>query len=98
MTKLVYGKNNQVKFNSEEEKNTAINYILNSGNVDYNVHENNQNQGAWGPEDRIIFKTESGVPDCLKRNMTKGYPGIFGRINCKEFCEMIRSLAKKKND
>ena len=93
MSKLVYGENGQVRFFSEEEKREAIDYILNSPNVDFNIHENNQDQGAWGPEDRIHFKREEGVPECLKRNMTAGRPGLYGRINCKEFCEEIRQMA-----
>ncbi len=92
MSKLVYGENGQVRFFSEEEKREAIDYILNSPNVDFNIHENNQDQGAWGPEDRIHFKREEGVPECLKRNMTAGRPGLYGRINCKEFCEEIRKM------
>ena len=93
MSKLVYGENGQVRFFSEEEKREAIDYILNSPNVDFNIHENNQDQGAWGPEDRIHFKREEGVPECLKRNMTAGRPGLYGRINCKEFCEELRQIA-----
>lgn len=93
MSKLVYGENGQVSFFSEEEKREAIDYILNSPNVDFNIHENNQDQGAWGPEDRIHFKREEGVPECLKRNMTAGRPGLYGRINCKEFCEELRQIA-----
>lgn len=93
MSKLVYGENGQVRFFSEEEKREAIEYILTSPNVDFNIHENNQNQGAWGPEDRIHFKREEGVPECLKRNMTAGRPGLYGRINCKEFCKELRQIA-----
>ena len=93
MSKLVYGENGQVRFFSEEEKREAIDYILNSPNVDFNIHENNQDQGAWGPEDRIHLKREEGVPECLKRNMTAGRPGLYGRINCKEFCKELRQIA-----
>lgn len=96
MSKLVYGKNGQVYFNSEEEKREAVDYILTSSNVDFYIHENNQNQGAWGPEDRIHFKREEGVPNCLKRIMTAGNDGLYGRINCKEFCEELREEAKKR--
>ena len=96
MNKLIFGKNNQVRFESEEELRIAVEYILNSGNVDFDIHEDNQLQGAWGPEERIHFKSETGVPDCLKRNMTAGRPGLYGRINCKEFCEVIRDMAKIK--
>lgn len=46
MSKLIYGKNGQVRFDNEQEKQVAIDYILNSPNVNFNVHENNQDQGA----------------------------------------------------
>lgn len=97
MCKLTYGKNDQVVFKSEDEKKTAIEYILTSNNVDFGIHENNQNQGAWAPEDRIHFKKEDDIPECLKRNMTAGKQGVYGRINCKEFCEEIRAEAKKRS-
>lgn len=93
MSKLVYGKNGQVQFMNEEEKTEAIEYILTSANVNFRIHENNQDQGAWGPEDRIHFKSEEGVPECLKRNMTAGDRSNYGRINCKELCEEIRAIA-----
>ncbi len=96
MCKLVFGKKGQVRFDSEEELRFAIEYILSSDNVNFNIHEDNQNQGAWGPEDRIHFKHEAGVPECLIRNMTAGKTGIYGRINCKEFCDLIRSEARRR--
>ncbi len=98
MCKLIYGKNNQLVFKNEKEKQEAINYILTSPNVDFNIHEENQLQGAWAPEDRIHFKSEIGVPECLKRNMTAGRDGLYGRINCKEFCDEIRNLYDNKNN
>ena len=52
MGKLVFGKNGQVHFNNENEKQEAIEYLLTSDNVDFDVHEDNQEQGAWGPEER----------------------------------------------
>ena len=58
MGKLIFGKNGQVHFNNENEKQEAIEYLLTSDNVDFDVHEDNQEQGAWGPEERIHFKSE----------------------------------------
>lgn len=96
MSKLFYGRNHQIRFNNEKEKQTAFDYILNTPeNVNFKIHENNQNQGAWGPEDRIHFYREDGVPECLKRQMTAGRGKLYGRINCKELCEEIRGRAKK---
>lgn len=96
MSNLVFGKNGQVRFDSEEELRIAVDYILNSDNVDFEIHEDNQNQGAWASEERIHFKSEHGVPECLKRNMTAGKVGIYGRINCKEFCDMVRAEARRR--
>ena len=62
-------------------------------NVDFKIHEDNQNQGAWGPEERIHFYSEEGVPECLKRQMTAGRGDLYGSINCKEFCEELRQIA-----
>ena len=68
--------------------------ILNTpSNLDFKIHEDNQNQGAWGPEERIHFYSEEGVPECLKRQMTAGRGDLYGRINCKEFCEELRQIA-----
>ena len=96
MGKLIFGKNGQVHFDSEREKQEAIEYLLTSSNVDFEVHEDNQNQGAWGPEERIHFKNEEGVPDCLKRIMTAGRSGLYGRINCKEFCQELRAEKRRR--
>lgn len=91
MSKLVYGKNQQVIFSSEDEKKEAFNYLLTSDNVKF-FHEDNQNQGAWGPEERIHFYREDDIPECLKRNMTAGNDGLYGRINCKELCDELRGM------
>ena len=96
MSKLVYGKNGQVHFDNESEKKEAIEYILTSSNVDFDIHEDNQDQGAWGPEERIHFRSEEGVPNSLKKLMTAVRPGLYGRINCKEFCEELRTEAKRR--
>lgn len=96
MEKLIYGKNGQVHFDNVIEKREAIEYILTSSNVDFNIHEDNQFQNAWGPEERIHFKKEDGVPESLKKIMTAGRPEIYGRINCAEFCEEVRQEARKR--
>lgn len=98
MSKLTYGRKKQVRFENEAEKKEAIEYILNSPNVNFRVHEDNQEQGAWGPEERIHFKKEDGVPECLKKIMTAGDWSNYGRINCKEFCEELRSIADKDKE
>ena len=89
MSKLVYGKIGQVVFNDENEKKEAIDYLLSgTPNISF-VKENNQNQGAWGPEYRIHFISKDGVPVGLLRNMTAGRGRIVGRINCAELIEEL---------
>lgn len=95
MSKPIYGKQGQVRFNNEEEKQEAFDYLLTSSNVDIFVHEDNQNQGAWASEERIHFFEENGIPESLKRNMTAGRGSLYGRINCKELCEEIRRLKSR---
>ena len=91
MSQLIYGNKKQVVFANEQEKREAFNYLLSSPNVKF-THEDNQNQGAWGPEERIHFFKEEGVPECLKRNMTAGRGSLYGRINCKELCMELLEL------
>ena len=89
MTKLVYGKNQQVKFLDEAEKREAFDYLINSENVEFR-EEQNQEQGAWGAEKRILFKSDAGVPVGLRRNWTAGrLPGVKGRINCAELYDEV---------
>lgn len=94
MAKLVFGKEGQVRFKSEEELNEAVDYILHSPNADYSIIEHNELQGARAPEHRIHFKHKEGIPECLLRNMTAGKDGLFGRINCKEFVEYLNEAAE----
>lgn len=83
MSGLVFGRNSQVWFKNEAEKQEAFEYLRTSPNVVL-VHEDNQEQGAWAPEERIHFKSLAGVPEALQRCMTAGRGAVAGRINCAE--------------
>lgn len=96
MSQLIFGKNGQVHFDNETELQEAVDYILTSPNVDYNIHEDNWKQGAWGPEERIHFKSGEGIPESLKKLLTAGRQGLYGRINCAEFCAFLREEASRK--
>lgn len=92
MTKLIYGKNQQVEFLSEAEKREAFDYLINSDDVEF-IHEQNQEQGAWASEKRIHFNSESGVPEGLKRNWTAGRgSAVVARINCGELFDEVLPL------
>ncbi|CAM4344409.1 hypothetical protein [Weissella hellenica] len=91
MSKLDYGVKKQVHFDSEADKQRAFDYLLDPNNTNIAfTHENNQNQNAWGPEDRIHFFSFTGVPNCLLDNMTAGVGNIAGRINCKELIDDLK--------
>ena len=54
------------------------------------VLEHNEEQGAWGSEKRFIIKDDDpNMPVGVRRNLTAGYKGCFGRINCKELYDEI---------
>ncbi len=91
MTKLVYGKNGQVEFVSEAEKQEAFDYLINSDDVEFH-HEQNQEQGAWASEKRIHFLSATGVPMGLVRNFTAGRAGLLARINCAELYDEVFPL------
>lgn len=92
MTKLVYGKKDQVEFLSEAEKQEAFDYLINSQDVEFH-HEQNQDQGAWASEKRIHFYSETGVPEGLVRNFTAGRNGrLVARINCAELYDEVLPL------
>lgn len=91
-SKLVYGKNRQVRFLSESEKRDAFDYLINSDDVEFH-HEQNQEQGAWGSEKRIHFYSDVDVPIGLTRNWTAGSGGrLRGRINCAELYDEVIAL------
>lgn len=91
MSKLVYGSQNQVRFESEEEKQEALAYLATSPDVKLRFEKNDE-QGAWGPEKRIHFYSEDGVPEGLRRNWTAGRGRILGRINAADFYDEVEAL------
>lgn len=91
MSKLVYGAQNQVRFESEEEKAEALAYLATSPHVELRFEKNNE-QGAWGTEKRILFYSEDGVPEGLRRNWTAGRGRLLGRINAADFYDEVEAL------
>jgi hypothetical protein len=92
MTKLVYGKTQQVEFLNEAEKQEAFDYLINSDDVEF-YHEQNQEQGAWASEKRIHFYSVAGVPAGLMRNWTAGRgTRLRARINCGELYDEVLPL------
>lgn len=91
MSKLVYGTRGQVRFTSEAEKREALEYLATSPDVELRF-ERNDEQGAWGPEKRIHFYSEDGVPEGLRRNWTAGTGRVLGRINAADLYDEVKAL------
>lgn len=87
----MYGKNGHIRFNDEAEKREAFDYLISSSDVEFRFEENDK-QGAWGPEKRIHFYSKDGVPDCLSRHWTAGTGRVLGRINAGDFYDEVVAL------
>ncbi len=87
MYKQYFGVRNKMRFDSAEEYYETLGFIAKSdGSCDL-YREDNQNQGAWGPEIRMnCYKNLQKFPAPLKRKFTKGRgKKVLHRINCNEF-------------
>jgi len=82
MSKLTYGKNNQINFDSEAEKQEAIEFLRVRPAKGY--IEPNQKSGAWAPEHRFYFRKHEKIPKSLERQLTNGR-----RINCEELFDEV---------
>lgn len=91
VSKLIYGTRGQVRFENEQEKQEALAYLATSQDVELR-YERNDEQGAWAPEKRILFRSETGVPEGLKRNWTAGTGNIVGRINAGDLYDEVAAL------
>lgn len=89
MYKKTFGENNQVYFGDESEYYELLGYLAkNDGKIKL-VWENNDEQGAWAKEGRILFyKTP---PQSLHARLvyTEGVGNIITRINCNDFVKHI---------
>lgn len=89
MYKQYFGKRNKMRFDSPEEYYETLGFIAKGdGSCDL-YREDNQNQGAWGPEIRMnCYKNLHKFTPPLRRKFTEGRGGkVLHRINCNEFIE-----------
>lgn len=85
-----FGTKQQISFNSEEEYYELLGYLSKSDGSTILVWEDNDLQGAWTKEGRILFFEEQ--PATLRANLshTAGVGKIVSRVNCNEFILNIR--------
>ena len=74
-----FGTQNQMRFADDHEFFQFLGYLAKS----------DEEQGAWASEGRIqLFKP---LPIAWNVRITAGVGNIYGRINCNQFIECIRS-------
>jgi hypothetical protein len=82
-----FGTIQQIRFNSESDFYEFLGYLAKNDGSTKIVWEDNDEQGAWGKEGRILFYIK--VPTALKAILshTKGITraGVESRVNCNEF-------------
>lgn len=84
-----FGKQNQMRFADDHEFFQFLGYLAKSDGSSSLVWEHNEEQGAWASEGRIqLFKP---LPIAWNVRITAGVGNIYGRINCNQFIECIRS-------
>jgi len=102
MYQATFGTKQQISFNSETEYYELLGYLAKGDGSTILVWEDNDLQGAWAKEGRILFF--EARPAGLRANLlrTEGVGNIKRRVNCNEFILNIRAnhnfvLGKKQN-
>ena len=90
MTKLIFGKNQQIQFASDNEFFEALGFLSKNDGTTSIHWEHNENQGAWGIEGRIhCYQNIVRFPAYFSNAFTAGVNNIVHRINCNEYIEYI---------
>lgn len=89
MYQATFGTKQQISFNSESEFYELLGYLAKSDGSTVLVWEDNDHQGAWAKEGRILFFEAAA----LRANLlhTAGVGNITSRVNCNEFILNIRT-------
>lgn len=84
-----FGTQDQICFDSEADYYEFLGYLAKRDETTKVVWENNDEQGAWGAEGRILFYTP--LPSALRARLkhTSGAGRIVSRVNCNAFVEHI---------
>ncbi|HHG3487642.1 TPA: hypothetical protein ACPVZC_003802 [Vibrio parahaemolyticus] len=85
MSQLVFGNHPRLIFSSESEMYESIGYLAQKKGLSIR-REDNQNQGAWGPEYRVYsYEPLKNATTALVNKASKGVGNVEVRINCNEF-------------
>ncbi|WP_262245434.1 hypothetical protein [Parapedobacter soli] len=86
-----FGTKEQISFNSEAEYYELLGYLSKSDGATILVWEDNDLQGAWAKEGRILFFEQQPLALRAKLLHTAGVGNIVSRVNCNEFILNIRA-------
>ena len=88
MYRQSFGSLGQVQFADEHEYYRLLGYLAKSDGSTVLVWEHNEQQGAWGSEGRIKFR--SAMPDNIGTlKLTAGVGNVLYRVNCNSFVENL---------
>lgn len=89
MYQPTFGSKQQITFNSEAEYYEFLGYLSRSDGTTNLVWEDNDEQGAWAKEGRILFFVAQ--PQNLRAHLshTAGVNNIYSRVNCNDFIQNI---------
>lgn len=87
MYQPLFGKTNRMRFDSQNEYYETLGFLAKSDGSIGLVWEDNQDQGAWGSEGRILcFSNLIKFTPPLRRKFTRGRDKkVLHRINCNDF-------------
>ena len=87
MYRQSFGSTGQVQFANEHEYYRLLGYLAKSDGSTELAWEHNEEQGAWGSEGRIKFR--SPKPNNIGTlKLTAGVGNVLYRVNCNSFVEI----------
>lgn len=89
MYRSVFGTVQQVRFNAPEDYYEFLGFLSRNDDTTRIVWEDNDEQGAWGPEGRIHFFVDQPADLRAVLSHTAGRGNVVSRVNCNEFVEHI---------
>jgi len=91
MYQATFGSKQQISFSSESEYYELLGYLSKSDGSTVLVWEDNDLQGAWAKEGRILFFEAQPVGLRAQLSHTAGVGNIISRVNCNEFISNVRT-------
>jgi hypothetical protein len=90
MYRSVFGTVNQVRFSTPQDYYEFLGFLARNDGTTEIVWEDNDEQGAWGPEGRIHFRIQQPPNLRVRLSHTAGRGNaILTRVNCNAFVEHI---------